>query len=249
MGYDTGVKVSIVIPAYNEEKWIGKTLAAALAQDYSNFEIIVVDNASTDTTAGVVRSFSDPRLTLVSEPRKGLLYAREAGRKAATGDIVAQLDADCLPKKDWISNATEYFDDPKIIAVTGAYYYYDSPWLLRTVALGGQLIFHALMSYLVQVLRRGGLIIGGNTFIRADVLAKVNGYNTELSFYGEDTDTACRIAPYGWIAYSYKNSMPTSGRRFKESGFWKINCMHSLPSFAKEHIKSRKWMKSIRGSH
>ena len=220
------MKVSVVIPAYNEEKWIGKTLEAVLAQDYSNFEVIVVNNASTDETADIVRSFTDPRLTLVFEPNKGLLHAREAGRKAATGTIIAQLDADCLPGKHWIKNAMSYFKNPKVVAVTGAYYYYDSPWLTKKTALIGQLTIHALMCRLVQTAKRGGLIIGGNTFIRKEALDKAGGYNTRLNFYGEDTDTACRIVPYGRIAYSNRNILPTSGRRFEESGFWKINAKY-----------------------
>src|SRR3990167_5374338 len=114
MEYDSDMKVSVVIPAYNEEKWIGQTLEAILEQDYQDFEVIVVDNASTDKTSDIVKLFKDARITLINEPKKGILYAREAGRKIATGDILAQLDADCLTKKDWISNAVKKFENEKV---------------------------------------------------------------------------------------------------------------------------------------
>jgi glycosyltransferase involved in cell wall biosynthesis len=128
------MKVSVVIPAYNEENWVGKTLEAVLKVDYPDFEVIVVDNASIDKTSEVVETYvkKDPRVKLVHQPKKGLLNAREAGRLEATGDIIAQLDADCLPAPDWISKAVKYFDDENIVGVSGPYRLYDATPAMRT---------------------------------------------------------------------------------------------------------------------
>jgi glycosyltransferase involved in cell wall biosynthesis len=70
------MKVSIVIPAYNEEAYLAQTIRSALAQDYSDFEVIVVNNASTDRTEEIARGFAN--ITLINESRIGLPQAREA---------------------------------------------------------------------------------------------------------------------------------------------------------------------------
>ncbi len=108
------MKVSIVIPAFNEEGYISEAVQAALNQDYPDFEVIVVDNASTDATAAVASKFP---VTVVSEGKKGILHAREAGRRAATGDIIAHVDADCTPAPNWLSTGVANFSDPKVAAV------------------------------------------------------------------------------------------------------------------------------------
>ena len=84
-------KISVVVPAYNEALVISSTLRAILAQDYPDFEVIVVNNASTDNTAEIVHGFEIsgkiPSVRLVHETKKGLLHARERGRKEARGQI------------------------------------------------------------------------------------------------------------------------------------------------------------------
>ena len=101
-------KVSVLIPAFNEEKYILLTLAALLRQDYPYFEIIIADNASTDQTALLIKQFIDRQpvtgiiIKLVFEDRRGISFARECARQAATGTIIAQLDADCIPPANWI---------------------------------------------------------------------------------------------------------------------------------------------------
>ncbi|MFA6307205.1 MAG: glycosyltransferase family A protein, partial [Patescibacteria group bacterium] len=102
------MRASVVIPAHNEEKNISATIRALLAQSHPDFEIIVVNNASTDRTAEIAEGFP---VKVVHESRKGLLWARERGRLEATGDIVVNIDADCLPDEDWLSRGTAHFLD------------------------------------------------------------------------------------------------------------------------------------------
>jgi glycosyltransferase involved in cell wall biosynthesis len=85
--------LSIVIPAFNEEKYIGDCLKSCLKFAPANLrEIIVVDNASTDRTAEVARGYG-PLVRVVSQPKKGLTHARQAGFEAAQGDIMMSIDA------------------------------------------------------------------------------------------------------------------------------------------------------------
>lgn len=212
------MKISIVIPAYNEEAGLSQTIRFALDQDYPNFEVIVVNNASTDQTAEIAAAV--PEIILVNEPRKGLLWAREAGRLAASGDLIANMDADCLPERNWLKRGSLYFKDDKVSAVSGPYDYFDGGPLFRYVSLYTQMTLYWLMSKLIQLpgMRAGAVMIGGNNMIRSEALRSAGGYNTDLTFYGEDTDTAKRVSRFGKVIFSNRLIMKTSARRFRAEG-------------------------------
>ncbi len=215
------MKVSIVIPAYNEEAYLGKTLAAALAQTYPDLEIIVVNNNSTDRTAHVAQQF--PGVRLVHEPQHGILFARERGRCAATGDIIVSMDADCLPHPQWVANAVRYFTDPSVVAVSGPYDLYDAPPFFHWTHLYSQkLIFPPFTRVLYALFGRGVIAMGGNTFARASALTAINGYNLNLKFYAEDMDTANRLAGVGRVMYHNDVAIRTSARRYLKHGILKI---------------------------
>ena len=214
------MKVSIVIPAHNEEDSIANTLKAVCAQKYPDFEVIVVDNASSDKTSEIAKTFP---VKVVREDRKGLLFAREAGRLAATGEIIANVDADCLPKETWLSKNVVYFSDPKIVAVSGPYNYYDGSRFFRFTSLFLQKTLYVFMNNVLNNTHRGGVLIGGNNLIRASVLKKAGGYDTSLAFYGEDTNTAKRVSKFGKIIFHRNCVMKTSARRFKKEGFLNIS--------------------------
>jgi len=242
------MKVSVVIPAHNEEEALPHTLRAILAQDYPDFEVIVVDNASTDKTAEVAKRFENrggsaikPSLKVVSESRKGLLWAREAGRRAAMGEIIANIDADCLPEPDWISRGVSHFTDGRIVAVSGPYDYHDAAPMFRRSSLATQRYVYKPISKLLQLpfVRGGAVLIGGNNFIRARVLEKTGGYNTALVFYGEDTDTAKRVSVHGKVLFNNRLTMKTSARRFKAEGTLKLMTVYWF-HFFKHVFKRRK---------
>lgn len=223
------MKVSVIIPVFNEEKYILRTLKAVLNQDYPDYEVIIVNNASTDRTAEIIRDFISylpshgTPVTFTFEGRQGTNYARECARTWAKGDIIAQLDADCIPDKKWISKGVRRLQYKNVVAVTGPYYYYDGGFFMRTMALISQSFSYPFINNVVQFVKRGGIIIGGNAFIKADILAQVGGYNTDYTFYGDDVDIARRIAAFGWIYYANNLVLNTSSRRYKALGFWKVN--------------------------
>lgn len=90
--------VSIIVPAYNAERHLAATLAAALAQTHQEIEVLVVDDGSTDATASIAASFvdRDPRLHLIRQRNSGVAAARNRALEAARGTFVAPLDADDL---------------------------------------------------------------------------------------------------------------------------------------------------------
>ena len=89
------LKVSVIIPAYRGAKYLGKAIQSVLDQTYTNFELIIVNDASPDNTTEVVESFNDPRIKyLVHEKNMGVSQARDTAILASTGDIIAFLDQD-----------------------------------------------------------------------------------------------------------------------------------------------------------
>ena len=215
------MKVSIIIPAHNEESVIEPTIRAALAQNHPDFEVMVVDNASTDGTRAVALNLG---VRVINEPRKGLPNAREAGRLAARGEFIANIDADCLPDPSWLSRGLSHFDDPSVVAVTGPYDYYDGNALFKRSSLITQKCLYQPVSFIFQLpfIRLGAIMIGGNNIIRASSLAKAGGYDTSFGFDGEDARTAKMMSAYGKVAFDPSLIMKTSARRFKKEGFFNI---------------------------
>ena len=217
------MNISLIIPAYNEEKFIGTCLRAALKNAPRNLEeIIVVNNASTDKTAEVASSF--PKVRVVYEPKKGLTSARQRGFKEAKGDLLAYIDADTIMPSHWFDILNREFDkDNSIICLSGPYHYYDySPpkWQKELIN----------KSYDVYKLTKV-LVIGGNFVVKRKALEKIGGFDESISFYGEDTDLAVRINKVGKILFLKEFYMNTSGRRFLEEGFPKVATTYALNYF------------------
>ncbi len=103
----TPLSLSLVIPAYNEERHLAACLDAVSRQAVMPSEVIVVDNNSTDRTAEIARSY--PFVRVVQEPRQGIVFARNAGFDAARGDIIGRIDADTIIPSDWTKHVLAFF--------------------------------------------------------------------------------------------------------------------------------------------
>ncbi len=112
--------VSIVIPAYNEEKYIGLCLESlAWQQTHYPYEVVVIDNNSTDKTKEVAESYKDKlNIRVITETRQGRGIARWRGFEEAAGEIIFSTDADTILPEDWIERFMTYFKNPKTVAVT-----------------------------------------------------------------------------------------------------------------------------------
>lgn len=95
------VKVSVVIPVYNVEKYIAQTIESVLAQTYQDFEIIIVDDGSVDQTLAICQQFNEPRLQIIQQKNRGASSARNRGIRYSQGEYIALLDGDdkWLPEK------------------------------------------------------------------------------------------------------------------------------------------------------
>lgn len=228
------MKFSIIIPALNEERWIDKTLAAVINQTYKDFEVIVVNNNSTDNTVNVVRTFmaKDTRIALIDCPTPGILHARNCGLRAAQGEIIVQLDADNIPPKNWLLHADMHFKDKKVVALGGFYYYYDAYLLFRYGSLIVQFLTLPLGNYYVQKRKFGAFMIGGNAFIRKWVLNDMGGYDTNHTFCSEDLVTAREVAKRGWVKYCMDITVKSSARRHKTLGYRNVQRKYNLGTAA-----------------
>jgi peptidoglycan-N-acetylglucosamine deacetylase len=113
--------VSVLIPAYNEEKVIAKTVERILDSDYHALEIVVIDDGSQDNTSKVLRDRfgNDPRVTLLRVANSGKANALNIGLEKAKGEVVVALDADTQFARDTIPRLVRWFVDPKVGAVAG----------------------------------------------------------------------------------------------------------------------------------
>ncbi len=129
--------VSIIIPAYNEEKVIQKCLESCINQIDHADEIIVVNNNSTDQTATIVRRiqrrFPQANIRLLTEKEQGIIPARNKGFASARSEILGRIDADSIIQEDWVYHVRRLFVKKSIAAATGPVAYHDMP--LRRVGL------------------------------------------------------------------------------------------------------------------
>lgn len=228
------MKLAFVIPAYNEEALIGKCLesvVAEVARSGRGAEIIVVNNASTDRTGEIARSF--PTVRVVDEPKKGLVNARDAGFAASAGfDLVANIDSDTIVPEGWLDVVYREFErDAKLVCLSGPYIYYDmAPWnrFLIGMFYGLTWLIYVLNRYILRV---GSVVQGGNFVFKREAWARVGGYDRSIQFFGEDTDVAVRLSRVGGVKWTYALRMKTSGRRLEQEGVFRTAGTYTLNFF------------------
>jgi glycosyltransferase involved in cell wall biosynthesis len=107
------VRLAVVVPFYNEASGITPTLEALAAQTDDDFDVVFVDNGSTDASADVIKAFEHPRWSIVFEPQKGTGAAADTGMRSAIAsgaELLARTDADCLPRADWTASIRRSFE-------------------------------------------------------------------------------------------------------------------------------------------
>jgi glycosyltransferase involved in cell wall biosynthesis len=224
------VAISFVVPAYNEEKVLARTLAAIIAEIQRSgcvAEVIVVNNASSDGTGALAASF--PEVIVVDEPVKGLVQARRAGFMRATGTLIANVDADTIVTEGWLAHVLEQFEgNGELVALSGPYIYYDVKKSTRIAVRAFYFMgygFYVLNRFVLGV---GSMLQGGNFVVRRTALEQIGGYNPVFSFYGEDTDLARRLTEVGKVKFTFRLPALSSGRRLLEEGLLRIGLRYSI---------------------
>jgi glycosyltransferase involved in cell wall biosynthesis len=112
--------ISAIICTHNRDRYLGLAIDSLLAQDLADYEVLVVDNASTDTTRQLVETrLGDPRLRYIYEPQLGLSTARNCGAQAAKAPILAYLDDDAIATPTWLSTLVQAYEANANLAIAG----------------------------------------------------------------------------------------------------------------------------------
>jgi len=205
------MKVSVVVPAYNEENYLGNCLDALMKQEEKPDEIIVVNNNSTDKTVDIAKKYD---VRVVNETEQGMIQARNRGFNEAQHEIIARTDADTMVPSDWIKKIKQHFINNDVVAVSGEATTYDlSNELARQAAIQSQKSYFILM----RTALGHDCLLGPNMAIRKSAWEKVkNTVCLNDNDVHEDIDLAIHIASVGEIKHDKTLIVNSSFRRFKK---------------------------------
>lgn len=204
--------VTVVVPAYNEEQRIARCLDGLVNQKTTEaFEVIVVDNNSTDNTAKIAFSYkSKLNISVIKELKKGRGPARATGFKHAKGSIIFSTDADCIVPSSWIEEFLKRLHSSSAVAVTGTIEVKDVG-TIKNFAIN-ILHFPFMFSYKLVI---GHYWLSGFSFaIYKDIYKKSGGFNTNINVQ-EDIDLSYKVSKLGKILLITNTPVEFSGRRFK----------------------------------
>lgn len=207
------MKVSIVIPAYNEELYIEACLSSLTSQEIPADEIIVVNNNSKDKTVDIAKKF---HVKIVTEKEQGMIPARNRGFNEAQYEIIAQTDADTIVPPDWIKKIKKHFQDKKLVGLSGPGDFYEVPEILPAPQWGAMKIIISYAKIVKGVLKHD-IIYGPNKALRKNAWEKIkNEVCLEDTQVHEDLDLAIHLATVGNVKFDPTFIVHSSFRRWKK---------------------------------
>lgn len=203
------MKVSVIVPVYNEEKYIKNCLKAIFKQTEKPDEVIVVDNNCTDRTIEIAGKFP---VKIIKEKQQGMIPARNKGFNSAQFGLILRTDADTHVPIDWIKKIKPYFNDKKLVALSGPNRFYGLPGKLHLPIWPTKVY----SKYLKQVCQHDCLI-GPNMAIRKSTWIKIkNEVCLNDKQVHEDIDLSLHIARHGQIKFIHDITVNSSFRRWKK---------------------------------
>ena len=197
-------RFSVIVPAFNAATTVGSAIASVLSQTRTDFEVIVVDDGSTDATRETVERISDPRVNLASQPNRGPSAARNAGIKLARGELISFLDSDDLWLPSYLGRAAHALEATANVgfAYTDAYAFDSHSGKVRRRTAMGRMRPpipppEDRDAFLLELLERN--FIYNSTTVPKSVLEAVGGYD-EAKTTAEDYDLWLRIITHGYRA-------------------------------------------------
>jgi glycosyltransferase involved in cell wall biosynthesis len=180
------MKVSVVLVVFNEEKYIKKCIDSLLRQSFPDFEIIIINNGSTDGTGEIINSYNDARIKYFVENAKcGLAKLRNIGIEKSRGENVFFTDGDCIPNKHWLEEGLRALQDRKYLGVEGKTYYESA--------------FTTISNAIVETSK--GCYMTCNIGYRREVLDRINYFDLKFTYGHEDRDLAIRVLKYSEICF------------------------------------------------
>jgi glycosyltransferase involved in cell wall biosynthesis len=193
----SGPIISVIMAAYNGASLIGETLASLQAQSFADFEVIVVDDCSTDDTLAVIRGFGDPRIKVIAaETNQGVVASRNRGFAEARGRYIAALDHDDLCHPERFARQVAYLDaHPETVLVgTAASVLEDGMVLPGTLA---PVTTPALIEWLLRI---ENPLVWSSVMMRGDAARQLDPFTRPDLKFAEDFDLYHRIGRFGTIA-------------------------------------------------
>jgi glycosyltransferase involved in cell wall biosynthesis len=210
--------VSIIIPTYNEEKDIGECLSSLNGQSYKNFEIIVVDDGSTDKTKEIIKELhkKDKRVILIEGEHKGPGFSRNLGAKNAKGEILAFVDADMTFDKDYIKHLIKPILEDKLGKIIGTTHDYEEATNTDNLvsSLWGKVRVDKKTSETARVFRA----------IRKDKFIELGGFDSKYGYADDQTF---------WFRYKLRPIVAEE-----------TLCYHKNPETLEETYKQARWIGS-----
>ncbi len=227
------LSVSVVIPAYNCEGTIKKTLQSVFAQTYPSINVIVVDDGSTDKTAQIIQSFNG--VTYFYQKNAGPAAARNHGAKESKDEIVFFTDSDCVPAQDWIEKGVKPFQEERVVVVAGSY------GIVNEENILARCIHKEILYRHHHLMPRYPKVFGSYNFgVRKKVFEEVGGFNESYRYAsGEDNDLSYKILEAGYKIYFEKEALvnhfhPTHIIKYLQEqyrhGFWRVKMYADHPS-------------------
>jgi glycosyltransferase involved in cell wall biosynthesis len=172
--------VSVVMPARNESRYVGEAVQSVVEQSYGEWELVVVNDGSTDATAEIVRSFADPRIRVYDQPGLGFVGALNRGLALARGDLIARLDADDIAHPKRLESQVEFLANHPGVGLVGSaaqYLFPEGERVLSRRPTGDPALRRALL--------RDNPFVHSSIMLRRSVLHAIGGYDAR---YPSDTD-------------------------------------------------------------
>ena len=189
-------RVSVVIAAYNEERYIERAIQSVLQQTFRDFELIVADDGSSDRTLAIIRSFGDSRIRLiVNQDNQGVPRSRNRALAVASAPYIAVMDAGDISLPERLQRQVSYLDTNKEVGLVGSYTYIIDEegkeiGLARTICESREL---------AQALVRHNCFTHGSVMFRLSCLGIVGDYREEFK-YAHDYDLILRMSEHYRVA-------------------------------------------------
>ena len=208
------MRFSIVVPAYNEAAYLGRALDSLLHQDYNGrYEVIVVDNNSTDGTAAIAAQYG---VSVVKEPQQGVCAARQRGVDCATGEIIISTDADTTQPRDWLRTIDARFaESERVVAVAGPCRYQDPSWWAKAFPI----LLFGLVAKIYALTGFVFYVSATNIAVRRTAFP---GYDLKLTQGGDELDLVRRLRRRGHVSWERQNVVTTSARRLQRGLLYNI---------------------------
>lgn len=200
--------ISVVIPLYNKEKQIAYTLQSVFEQTFQDFEIVVVDDGSTDNSVEEVEKFDDSRIRLIHQTNAGVSAARNRGIEEASGELIAFLDADDVWMPEYLATQYGLYQKyPECSAYACNYEFRDSegkvtPTIIRKLPFEGE--DGILSNYFEVASCSHPPICSISIMVKKMAIQAIGGFPLGIKS-GEDLLTWARLAVSGAIVYSRKS--------------------------------------------